>query len=65
MEQLQKDESGYYVLPCGGRAMPEELGMRCWTCLTIYGSIACPCTRQQAEPRRTGHFTRAANEVTP
>ena len=43
MSQIEKkDENGYIILPCGGRGVSEgEIGVRCWTCMAIYGSIAC------------------------
>lgn len=40
-------------LPCGGIGIPEEEGMgyRCWNCMSIYGSIGCPCTKTNDNKR--------------
>lgn len=36
-------------LPCGGTGVPEEYSYRCWTCMAIYGSMGCPCTRDKKD----------------
>jgi hypothetical protein len=35
------------ALPCGNTGVREGLGVRCWTCMAIWGSIACPCSNEQ------------------
>lgn len=45
-------EVGYVVLPCGSRGIVEDqMGVRCCDCMCVYGSIACPCTRNREVKR--------------
>lgn len=37
------------VLPCGATGHLDGCGYRCNTCFAIYGSMACPCTREDQE----------------
>jgi len=30
------------ILPCGNEGVREGDAYRCWNCMAIYGSIACP-----------------------
>lgn len=38
-------------LPCGARGWrdPDGIGIRCFDCLTVYGSLGCPCTREKTD----------------
>ena len=47
---------GEVRLPCGAIGQEEEggIGVRCWTCLTVYGSVACQCTRENKDDKPRG-----------
>lgn len=38
-----------HTLPCGAESFWDECGWRCLDCLTIYGSIACPCSNKNKD----------------
>ncbi len=38
-----------HELPCGQIGYWEGTGWRCGTCMTIYGSMACPCEEERPE----------------
>lgn len=50
----QMDEPGpnmRHILPCGADSFWDGCGWRCLNCLTIYGSISCPCSNREEAKR--------------
>jgi hypothetical protein len=43
-------------LPCGAQGYEDGIGVRCTECLTIYGSMACPCTREKKPTKPCNSF---------
>jgi hypothetical protein len=43
------------ILPCGNTGYWDNTGYRCWSCMAIFGSIACPCNNlKPTEPQEAG-----------
>lgn len=51
-----------YTLPCGEPAVWDNTGWRCLSCMTIYGSMTCPCSES---PRVRKDIARPIKESKP
>ena len=52
-EHIPLDRDGFplpsyiHILPCGKKSSWDGTGWRCHECFAIWGSIGCPCNREQ------------------